>query len=494
MFCKHCGNKINPEAKFCNTCGTAIVQTITDQDSQEPSDRQANQDLSSPVIKTEARNNDMVTPSSTPFFKKITRKWSKKTTIITIISVVSALLISIGGYFIGLTQLGEAAQIEKFKTAVESNDTDTLASILTSSETIDKAYIESFAAYFQENTETFDLMLSSLETDITENSTGNSILIHAEESNKTLGIYPQYNFHLTPVTIKISSNFEETNVHIIDHDTLTLSDSEEVLLFTYLPNKYQIEFDHNTIYGDFSDSKSIDFWEAESLELEASVNFEGQSVSLKSNYPQATLVVNGEEVREIGEDTSYGPVTYDGTTTMMGMISLPWDTIYSEEITIEDTDQTEVVLDLPIENDGLKSDIYNRIATHVDEWIMAYTYQSTNNLTVMRNQAYLDNTADNFERMYQDDSNFVGDVEQITFDNGHFNISKENDTYQVNIITELQFRSGYYETGERSNLDFDVTKHYWNYQFIYDEEEQDWFIEDSEEVNDFKTNDLIEYY
>src|SRR5699024_9956225 len=164
-----------------------------------------------------------------------------------------------------------------------------------------------------------------------------------------------------------------------------------------------------------------------------------------------------------------------------------------KEVMVSDASQNTVQLDFDSIQDQIKSNVYDRIDQHTYEWVQAYRNKSINELTVMRNQAYLDKTNANFTRMTNEDSNFDGDIERIRIDNDSFNFSENSDTYQAQVIAALQFHSGYYETGHRDQLNRSRDQYYWKYTFEFDSTDNDWFITDSEEVPGFETTNIITY-
>ncbi|RCW77240.1 TcaA 3rd/4th domain-containing protein [Saliterribacillus persicus] len=471
MFCKNCGQPVSESPSFCKSCG----MKVTAPERQDFTPTQANQ---------------------TPKEEKVTQPQSsqKKKLFIIIPSILIVLaLISVGAYFLGSVNYNGAAQLDQLKTAVEEGDKDKLRQQLTSEEEITDKYLTDFIQYFQDNKEALARISDRLEAQISNDEAAHP-LIQAVETEKKFGIYPQYVFELTPVKIVASANFEQTELSIKDRYKIMLENPNEKLHLVHLPGKYELTFLHNQIYGEYEDAITIDFWETEQLEASAAISFEGQEVIIQSTHEEATLIVNDVVTEEaIGEETVFGPVTYDGSTTFSAKLELPWETLYADPVMITDASQNPVMFEFNYEDDYLRDEIYSRIARHVDEWIIAYKDQSISHLTVMQNMGYLKATGDNFDRMREDNSNFTGDVEQIIFDDGSFLVDTEND-YNVEVITKLQFRTGYYESGEPAPRNFDRTEYMWKYHLVYEPTSDDWYIRGSDEVKSFETDKLLEWY
>ncbi|ENH96244.1 hypothetical protein J416_12092 [Gracilibacillus halophilus YIM-C55.5] len=462
-FCKNCGHELNEEAKFCKSCGAPVDSSVPNHTQHEP-----------------------VQENSTPKKAKMDKK--KLWIILPIIFVVLA-GVFIGGYFLGESLFGKQSQLENIRTAIETNDEEALKSLLTSENGMQDTYYHEFASYFQDHPDRLDHLISDLEKEMNEEGDA-SALIDPVEEGKTFYLYPQYHFEVEPVTIMASANFEQTEVHIPGYEAFQTEQAGEQIPVDVLPGKYTVTFLHREKYGSFDQTVTLDFWQANQDQLEASVAFEGNVVEIESNYPEAELIVNGKaQGTTIEETSSYGPVTYDGTTYLAALLEFPWETYYSNEVTITSPSQQKVALEFEWVEDDLKEAIYSRIAQHTNEWIQAYHKTSIREFTVMKNEEYLESTRANFERMENDDSHFEGDIERIRIDDGSFTF--ENTT--ASVIAELEFYSGYYESGQYDELERSRDTYYWLYEFEYDQEAGNWFIMNSEELSDFETDDIINY-
>ncbi|WP_163580847.1 TcaA 3rd/4th domain-containing protein [Gracilibacillus saliphilus] len=454
-FCKQCGEQVGNQVKFCKSCGTEL----------QPEEQ---------TLKAKKPIN------------------TKKLFIILSTSIMLLAAILVGGCFFAKSQFGKKAQIEEFKTAIQNGDTKRLTEILTA-ENITSDYYERFITYFVDKPDQLERFISEVETEMIEGEDA-SMFIDLQEQEKILYLFPQYQYQVQPVEVSASANFERTNIHIPDYESVQIEEPGEIIHITLLPDEYNITFTHDEIYGNYSKTVELNFWESNAKELEAAIQFDGNVVELTSNYPEAALFINGEAQAETIADTKqYGPVTYDGTTTFQGMLDLPWDTYYTDEVAITDSSQETISLDFEQVEKDIKHNVYDRIGKHTYEWVQAYRNKSINALSVMRNQDYLDKTSDNFDRMDAEESNFNGDIEQIRIDNGSFSFMNNDGQYQASVIAELQFYSGYYETGHRDELNRSRDQYYWEYQFEYDPHHQDWFIVDSKELSDFETKDIIVY-
>lgn len=104
MFCKECGQKNNEGAKFCKECGTPIGG----------SSRQANKETASTAETRQAPRK--------PIPKKTIMLWS---------SIAAACVILFTAYKTGAYLTSKDRLVDKFEQAVNDEDKDQIASLLT---------------------------------------------------------------------------------------------------------------------------------------------------------------------------------------------------------------------------------------------------------------------------------------------------------------------------------------------------------------------------
>ncbi|MDQ0160495.1 TcaA 3rd/4th domain-containing protein [Alkalibacillus salilacus] len=545
MFCKECGKQAKEGARFCANCGQpfalnqdqggseqvtygeknkvnqtneevthydnhSVEQEVTSENeyhngetldvdvslgenhesSNETNEESLNaSNTSGPQSQVEAKPQQ-----SKPKTRKL--KKSKGKVALWVSIPLFLVVLVVGAYFGGNYLYGDEAQIDQLEQAVTNGDADYLSERLVHnrSEAVPDGYVDQFASYFNNHPDQLDQLLNQLHKQMQGEDASNQ-LIYANESDRQFFVYPQYQFELSQVEIEAGANFDQTTIELVGHDQVTTSVQNETVEFdSLLPGQYTVQIYHDGVYGQFEDEFEIDFWEENVVNASVQAKFEGESVALDVDMDEATVLLNDEEVGVASELESVGPVKFDGTTTLQAVYEYPWGESQSEAVSVTEGMET-VELSVDSSNqESVREDVFDRVVQHANEWIDAYHDRDISHFSVMESEEYLSNIANNFDSLRSDSLFYEGEVSDVRVDQGYFDIYEEDGTYQVDVLTELSFYAGFYPEGDKGELNKESSSYIWQYELYYDENEGDWFIQDSEEMDQFETDDVVGWY
>lgn len=175
MFCKECVHKNNEGAKFCKGCGTPIGE----------SSKQANQETASTAETRQARK-------SIPKKTKTIILWS---------SIAAACVILFDAYKTGAYFTSKDRLIDRFEQAVNDEDKDQSASLLTPVNDklkLTKNNIKPFLTYLKDHPDKKDELFASLSAE-----TAQKDIVYAEKDGKSLLVFDHYDLKVAPIYFKV---------------------------------------------------------------------------------------------------------------------------------------------------------------------------------------------------------------------------------------------------------------------------------------------------
>lgn len=326
-FCKNCGSKLQQGQTFCNQCGEKNGEEVPLQ------------------------------PSSTRV--KSSYHFPKKAWYY-IIPIFALVIIVIGAYLFLSEQYKPNKVIDKFETAVKKKDTKDLTKLMNDGQTeilVKADDVEGYISYLTKENEFSDLVkqLQKQSSQIKgdqklypiKDQYGNELFILQKKAKKKWGIFDQYVIKFIPIDVKVSSNFPNTKVSIKGKKAKTIQSEDDVVdLGKTFPGTFQIEAESVGKYSTFKAKEKVDFSEASDNVLEHQINFEGDYISVYSNYSDAEIFINDKDIgMSVGDSEEIGPIATDGSVKIYAKRNFPTGSKKSQIITVTSNDDINLTFD-----------------------------------------------------------------------------------------------------------------------------------------------------
>lgn len=451
-FCKECGTKMTEGTSFCKQCGTSV-----------------NVETSKPTYRT--RRND-------PKPAKQKKKWY----------IAAALIILlVAGYKTGEVLTDKDRKIERFSTAVIENDGKTVASLLTSHDSVElnEQTVQGFLRYLDENKEVRATLLEDLRAQANAVGRGQIAptgdeqedefprnLVRLQQQGKIL-FYDRYELVVEPVHLTVATVYEDVRI-VINGEEVALTDRTyyENTFGPYLPGVIEVEgrLENELVDLVFKD-EMVAIQETNQLELDLN----GEDVTLdlggiETADVSASLFVNGEEVGvdPVSEPT-FGPVLTDGSMTVAVEISYPWGKAKTADLAI---DQAYMTINLPV-HDEVKNVFMNRSFQFFNEYFPAIIHQNAQSISTVT-----DSFREEISRYMQFPSSGGMSItyKGITIDDEPI-IDYSNGMWTAKVIGKLEADIKEWEGNDRNNVQADEQVSLFEAHFVYDTARQSWLID-----------------
>lgn len=204
---------------------------------------------------------------------------------------------------------------------------------------ISKSDFEPLAEYYSEN----QFRISNIIKDLKNNGeSGYFTLV-----NKKVLFFDNYHIEISPVAIKINTNFNNAEVYIND---TKLTDAN--LKANLIPGKYLIKGKLNTLYGLIEEEKEVYIVE----NMEYSLNMSALNISLTSNFEDADVFINDEKInKKVKDIKKYGPIPLNKEINIQLQKKFPWGVINSDKVQVSSL--PNINIDINMVNEKLISDV-----------------------------------------------------------------------------------------------------------------------------------------
>ncbi len=302
--CNHCGHKLNPGQKFCNSCG-APVNNLSSAPSQDPPSQ------------SRARQ----TGGNGPVSAK-----SRKTILAIGIAAIVLVILFIA-YQVVQSALKPEKVEAKFEDAVKTQNAKEMAGILSSSSglAINEDSVHDFIAYFKNHPDVYSDTVTNLKKDTALVKAGDYYSsknpVRIISGGKKWLIFHTYVVDSQAYFIDVNTNQKETDVTINGQTVGKIN--KKKTFGPYLLSDFKIKGTYKGKYAGVHDSESIDPLDfGNSKRLSANLNLTGNMISIYSDEADAILFVNGKSTgKKIADIESFGPVPVDGSMKLQAVLS-----------------------------------------------------------------------------------------------------------------------------------------------------------------------------
>ncbi len=295
---------------------------------------------------------------------------------------------------------------------------------------ISKKDFEPLAEYYSENKS----RVSAVIKDLKDNGTSG----HFTLINKKVLFLDNYHIEISPVAIKINTNFDNAQIYINDKEVAATNIKRDLI-----PGKYLIKGKLNTLYGVVEEEKEVYIVD----NMEYSLNMSALNISLTSNFEDADVFINDEEIhKKVKDIKKYGPIPLNKEINIQLQKEFPWGVIKSDKVKVSSL--PNINIDINMVNEKLIEDVNE--ATNI-------FYSSV------------------FNALNSSDSSLILNSKHDTKNKIYDSIIRESlflkNNYELNDLkTELKSSEFYYENGAYKgnvviNLNYNIKKKilpFWN--------------------------------
>lgn len=459
-FCQECGKELAADAVFCNECGTPVGEA-----------------KSTPAAQPTQR-----TQQATPAAPK--KPMSKQTKIL-LISIAAAIIVLFGVHKIVESMMSKDRLITKFEDALHDKDAKAVAGYLSSDDKklkIDEKSIAGFMEYFDENPDQIKNVITNLKN---QSKTIDNLkedkkdyrgygLVRLAHDGKFL-FYDKYELKIESVYLTVETNYKDTVIYV-DNNEVGKADEPyfEGTFGPFVPGYHTVKGTLKTDFIDLSNEEKI-FMESDDGKVFSSIYLDAEEITVNlpdvENITSTKLFINGKDVGiNLNENSTFGPILTDGSMTMYVEAELPWGTVKTEEVAIDDD-----YMNVELMNEGLKTTLMETVHQYNEEYAIAYTAIDETKLTTatqeMKDKIIEDATSEK-------DYGRATKIQYVstTFDLDSFDVYYEDGRWEADLYAQTKVNDAYYYVSydEVPELSEDTSRNY--ITLVYDESASKWLV------------------
>ncbi|WP_054950902.1 TcaA 3rd/4th domain-containing protein [Numidum massiliense] len=475
-----------PSAEQPSPAGQAPSAEQPSSAGQAPSMEQQ-QALGSPPSFQPGQQAQAVPPQSPPTQPK---KPMNKAIIWIAASVIVLIGVGFGLFKYGETLAAPANVVDEFEAAVKSKDAKALVGILESGDEklkLSEKSLANFIKFLQKDKDAFDELLEHLQRqanhfdpkkdDFPAEEENEHASINLKKSGKKWGVYDDYQLIVTPASLNVSSNLDNSDIFVNGKKAGKIKSRDKTLTVgPLLPGSYEIKAVVDGKLAKTEAKEKVTLFQMDRAKEEAKLSFDADFVTLRSEYADAEVYVNGKETDMTVKDAvDVGPLPLDGTIAISIKKDYPWGTIESEPIKIE---ETFVDIDFYPISEKESNELMDFMNTHMKERFAALEKRDASKLTgVTKN--YVQDIEKEIKKMKSDKKRFSGVFKRIGYDvksivHPIWNDSKNR--YEIHAKLVYDSKEDEYNEGEKPKLSERpfISR---TLILLYDEKEKEWVID-----------------
>ena len=261
------------------------------------------------------------------------------------ILILILFLLMIFGYKIGRFNNSKNIVLSKVEVALKAGDGNELRKFITvDGKKVGEDVLEPLVNYYVSDSNIVDYTMKKLKEGLET-----PIFTLYEEK----GIFSsRYFLDVNTYTVKVKSNFKQGTFSLDGKEFIDLNESFNGVI----PGVYTVTGKLESDYGEFEELKNIVVMNDEEVEID----FNAIYVSVKSKFDDANIFINNENTGiKVGDEKEIGPLPVDGTIKIHIEKEFPWGNIKGDEVEVKDI--SDINLDIPIENEKLKKEIFDDV-------------------------------------------------------------------------------------------------------------------------------------
>jgi uncharacterized membrane protein YvbJ len=476
-FCKECGTKLADEAAFCNECGTSFEAT---------------------------KQTQPTPPQMAPVPKKpLTKKQKRMLFAGSILVILLFTAHQIIGSFMSKERL-----IEKFETALHEQDAKAVANLLSTDDKkmdVNEKSVKGLMAYWKENPDEVKNITNQLKQQATlfDSAKKDEVsyidgffeeyydysLVTLKQDGKFL-VYDKYKLDILSVYLTLETNYKDT-VLVVDGKEVGTADKPdfEATYGPFLPGYHTVQAKLKTDFVELASEEQIYISGYEDKETEG-IYLEAEDVTVhlpdQDDASSAKLLINGKDVGINPYETpTFGPVLTDGSMTLAVETTLPWGTVKTEEVPIDDDDMNISYL-----TDDVQKAMMDSVFTYLQEWGPAYTTADVSKFSTTSpdwKETILTSSTDAKE----DDSALKVKYLGSDFDLDSLELYPDDENWVGYVTANNYWNQDYFDVGDEPEMEDYENTH--TYTLYYDSKAKKWLVDDVSSSWYFDDENIKEY-
>ncbi|MFL0252174.1 zinc ribbon domain-containing protein [Clostridium neuense] len=372
-FCSNCGAELKDGQLFCSKCGSKLeINNVNNNDDKTEEIEVIEQDL--PRIPIE---------QAVPEIQKSSFKFDLKAKVVSCVIFV-LIATAIGFYVIGNTLTKPDVVVDKFKSAVTSNNKSELESILfcdDSELSINDGNTSLLLKYFKSNPSNLNSIVSNLNkqaavaSEIKNFQNDSSQTFNIELVGKKYLFFPEYKINIQPSFIEIKASTKDIKF-TLDNKEIGKSDSDNFKkkYGPFMPIGHTLLADYKGKYVSLSKSYDVSLDKGsheESIEVLNDLKY----INIDSDNPEAEIFVNNKDTGvKVAEASNFGPVGKN--TQIYGVVQKDGAKLRSNNYNVSDEDR--IYLDFGDAENEL-DDVQDKVKNLVYGYTNAFTQAVNSN-------------------------------------------------------------------------------------------------------------------
>lgn len=206
--------------------------------------------------------------------------------------------------------------------------------------------------------------------------------IYVKKDGKEKFFLDKYVLVLSPYNLLLESDTPGAKVFINGKEIGEIDDEYMLEYGPILPGKHTIELKYDGDYIELEEKEDVIFLDNYESTIYHSIYLDGDYVWIDSDYPEAELLINGEDSGKTIEELDYlGPVPLDGSIVLQAKLDIGEGILESEEVIVDDdyiylefVDDIEEPYDFYEEELFLEDALYELIDSYEHDMVSAINF------------------------------------------------------------------------------------------------------------------------
>lgn len=374
------------------------------------------------------------------------------------IILLAILICLLGGYVYGRNTMSKSFVLNQIEQGFKNDDVSRIRNIARcDGKKISKKELQPLMNYFKSD-RSIDILMNELKRGVDDS------LISIE--NKKTIFSNSYYLDIDRVNLKFDINYGNTTLFLNGEEKgKTEKDDSVINVSRVLPGVYDITTKTSSKYDTIAYNNTITAMKSDN---EYYINVPGVKVSVKSDYPEAEVFLNGVDTnKKVKDFNDIGLFDVNKNNEISLKYDLPWGVVSSENYKIDGNPIININLDI-------KNKELEKILEEKSDDTIKSIFEALNN----KDESMI--KADNQEKIYNDfvkkefilKNEYVLDDYNIEVDKS--DVSKKDDYYHANVYVTLKY------SVSKNILGFNITpKTYERKIFLsLDYKDNDWKVRD----------------
>lgn len=464
-FCSKCGAELRDGQVFCSKCGSEVEPNNLNNDNNDDDKTEETQVIEQDLSEVPVEQDTPRIPieQDAPKIQKSGFKFDLRAKIISCV-IVALIAVAIGFYVIGNNLTKPDVVVDKFKSAVTSNNKSELESMLfcdDSELSINDENTSLLLKYFKSNPSNLNSIISNLNK---QAAVASEIKNFQKDSSQTFNIelvgkkylfFPEYKINIQPSFIEIKASAKDIKF-TLDNKEIGKSDSDNFKkkYGPFMPIEHTLLADYKGKYVSLSKSYDVSL-DKGSHEESVEVLNDLKYINIDSDEPEAEIFVNNKDTGvKVSEANNFGPVGQN--TQIYGVVQKDGAKLRSNNYNV--SDENRIYLNFGDAENKL-NDVQDKVKNLVYWYTNAFT-QAVNSNDISQIDSYVYPGSD----LYNEQTNYI----PSTYEKGIKEYLRNCNVVSVNVNDDNE--SGTVTTSEAYDIEDNsgnITTKSFNYKYAF---------------------------